>query len=83
MIQRRISHSDMSKYPRIGQIELRKKNVSAKCFCGSIGVAKVHMQYNIFRGEDEVMWACSEHKKDTNYLVAEYIKAIRGISDED
>ncbi len=59
----------MSKsYPRIGKVETRNKNTSAKCKCGEIGKVKVHIECSIFRGEDDVVWACQDHFKDVNFL---------------
>ena len=72
----------MSKYPRIGRIDSHRKNTCAKCFCGEIGKAKVHLEYNWFRGEDEVVWACVAHIKDADYLADEYAKALKEVSDE-
>lgn len=60
----------MSKnYPVIGRIDSHKKNTSAKCKCGELGTAKVHIEVSWFRGEDEVIWACNEHKLHPNYLL--------------
>ena len=59
----------MSKqYPFIGRTEKRDKNTCAKCKCGEIGKYKVHIECSIFRGEDDVVWACDKHKKDAKYL---------------
>lgn len=57
------------KYPTIGRVELRKKNTCAKCRCGAIGIAKVHIEVSWFRDEDEVVWACEEHKRQPEYLL--------------
>jgi hypothetical protein len=60
----------MSKnYPVIGRIQPHKKNTCAKCRCGEIGTAKVHIELSFMRGEDEVIWACSEHKLQPEYLL--------------
>lgn len=59
----------MSKYPRIGGVLSKKKNTSAKCRCGAIAKHKTTVQVDIFRGDDEVFWACSEHKNDSAFLL--------------
>ena len=56
-------------YPRIGRIDSRKKNTCAKCRCGDLGTAKVHIQLSFMRGEDEVIWACNEHKLNPEFLL--------------
>ena len=58
----------MSKYPQIVRIDSRKKNTQAKCKCGEVGTAKVHVEWTHMRGDDDVQWACSKHKLDINYL---------------
>lgn len=59
----------MSKsYPRKSGKKQHKKNISAKCKCGEIGRWKVTIETSWFRGEDEVVWACDEHKDDVDYL---------------
>ena len=55
-------------YPFISGTELRKKNTCAKCKCGEIGRYKVTIQCSWFRGEDEVVWSCEDHKKDVDFL---------------
>lgn len=59
----------MSKYPRIGGVLSRKNNTSAKCRCGAVAKFKTTVQVDIFRGDDEVFWACSEHKNDSAFLL--------------
>ena len=56
-------------YPRIGRMDKHDKNICARCRCGEIGKRKVHIQLSIFRGEDEVVWACMEHRNDPEYLL--------------
>jgi Trm5-related predicted tRNA methylase len=59
----------MSKYPRVGSVLSKKKNTSAKCRCGEVGKYKTTVQVDIFRGDDEVFWSCSEHKNDCVFLL--------------
>ena len=69
----------MKDYPRIGRIDRHNKNICAKCRCGELGTAKVHVEYTYMRGEDEVVWACEKHKKDLEFLrdsVAESLGTI-------
>ncbi len=56
-------------YPRIGQLQKKDKNTQAKCRCGEIGKRKVHIQVSWFRGEDEVVWSCMNHRNDVDYLL--------------
>ncbi len=58
----------MSKYPRIGVSTPRKKNTQAKCRCGEVGQYKVEIQWDYFRGNDDVIWACNDHRKSLEYL---------------
>ncbi|USB65895.1 hypothetical protein [Klebsiella pneumoniae] len=59
----------MSKYPRVCSVSARSKNLSAKCKCGAIAKFKTTVEVNVFRGDDEVVWSCNEHKKDCAFLV--------------
>lgn len=59
----------MSKYPRVGSVAARSKNTSAKCKCGAVAKFKTTVEVNVFRGDDEVVWSCNEHKKDCSFLV--------------
>ena len=65
-------------YPRIGRTDNHLKNTSAICHCGEVGKYKVHIEYTFMRGEDEVIWACQHHKKDTDYLVNALISKHKG-----
>ena len=56
-------------YPCMGQIEHRRKNTQAKCQCGELGVARIHIQVNWFRGDDEVKWACQKHFHAIGFLL--------------
>jgi hypothetical protein len=59
----------MSKnYPRKSGKKQHKKNTCAKCKCGELGRWKVTIETSWFRGEDEVVWACDNHKDDVEYL---------------
>lgn len=58
-----------SKYPRIGRVEKREKNTRATCKCGALGICKVHIQISYMRGDDEVLWACNDHKRDAAFLL--------------
>lgn len=59
----------MKKYPRIGSVSKGKPNTGAKCKCGKQGLFFVEIQYNYMRGDDDVVRACHEHKKDLEYLL--------------
>lgn len=59
-----------SKYPRIERINPRRKNSCAKCPCGEIGKYRPEIEISYMRGDDIVVWACEEHKKDTQFLLA-------------
>lgn len=57
------------KYPKIGAIIPRPKNIHALCVCGEIGKFRVMLEINQFRGDDDCVWACEQHKKDLNFLI--------------
>lgn len=57
-------------YPRMGRIQKLDRPTKAKCKCGSHAKFKVHVQFNIFRGDDDVLWSCEDHKKDVDFLTA-------------
>ena len=59
----------MSKYPRVGSVAAKSKNTSAKCKCGAVAKFKTTVEVNVFRGDDEVIWSCNEHKKTVHFLV--------------
>ena len=59
----------MSKYPRVSSVAAKSKNTSAKCKCGAVAKFKTTVEVNVFRGDDEVVWSCNEHKKDCSFLV--------------
>ena len=59
----------MKSYPRLGRTDRHDKNTSARCRCGELGTAKVHVEYTCMRWEDEVVWACDAHKNYLDYLV--------------
>ncbi|EMT5708361.1 hypothetical protein WMR32_000750 [Klebsiella oxytoca] len=59
----------MSNYPRVGSVAAKSKNTSAKCKCGAVAKYKTTVEVNVFRGDDEVVWSCNEHKKDSLFLV--------------
>lgn len=61
-------------YPKIGGVLKKKKNTSAKCKCGAVAKYKTTVQVNIFRGDDEVFWACDEHKNDSLFLLTDISK---------
>ena len=56
-------------YPCIGRTENRQKNTNAQCRCGEIGIARVHIQVNWFRGDDEIKWACTKHLRSFDFLL--------------
>lgn len=51
------------------RVDMHKRNTQARCRCGELGDRKVHIAVSWFRGEDEVIWSCSKHCKDFNYLL--------------
>lgn len=57
----------MSKYPRVGSVAAKSKNTSAKCKCGAVAKFKTTVEVNVFRGDDEVIWSCNEHKKTVHF----------------
>lgn len=57
-----------SKYPKLGTAMKRSKNTTAKCKCGEVGKFLVDIQYDYMRGNDDVVWACEEHKRDLEFL---------------
>ncbi|MBC3214276.1 hypothetical protein [Serratia fonticola] len=61
-------------YPKIGGVLKKKKNTSAKCKCGAVAKYKSTVQVNVFRGDDEVFWACDEHKNDSLFLLTDISK---------
>lgn len=60
----------MSKYPRVGSVSAKSKNTSAKCKCGAVAKHKTTVEFSVFRGDDEVVWSCDEHKKDYPFLIS-------------
>jgi len=65
------------KYPNIGQVDSREKATQAKCPCGEIAKFKSHIQWNYFRGEDDVVWSCDKHKRDVDFHVDEIFVRFR------
>ena len=59
---------EVRSYPRIGQTQKKPKNTQAKCQCGEIGKFRVHVQFDYMRGNDEVYWACQNHRGDVGFL---------------
>lgn len=60
-------------YPRIG--ESRKGKHGGKCSaCGKRGEFRVDIEVSYMRGDDEVVWACDEHRKDVGALTASWKK---------
>ena len=53
----------LDRYPRIGDVEKRPRNTSARCPCGVMGKFRVTIQVDIFRGDDDVGWRCLKHKR--------------------
>ena len=58
-----------NKYPRIGTLQPRRHNTSAKCRCGAVGSYKVAVQTSWFRGDDKIVWSCDDHCTDVKYLM--------------
>ena len=56
--------STLAKYPKLGDVERRPKNTSAKCGCGKVGTCRVEIRWDWMRGNDDVFWSCDEHKRD-------------------
>jgi hypothetical protein len=61
----------MKQYPRIGEVQKKPKNTQAKCRCGEVGKFRIHVQFDYMRGNDEVYWACPDHKSDVIFLAGE------------
>jgi hypothetical protein len=63
-------------YPRIGQCTNHsnwlKRNFKCR-ICGEQALYESHIEYDYFRGDDEVVKTCKEHSRDLTALV-EYIK---------
>lgn len=64
----------MNKYPRLGEIWPRRKNITARCRCGEIAKYQVSIEYNMFRGDDGVIWSCDTHKRDKRYLLEQEVE---------
>ena len=64
----------MKKYPLISGAKNHKKNTSACCKCGALGRYKVTIECSYMRGEDDVVWACEEHKKDVEFLYFDKVR---------
>ncbi|VFS60178.1 Uncharacterised protein [Leminorella grimontii] len=63
------------RYPRVSKIIPRSKNTSAKCRCGVVAKYLIEIQVNCFRGDDERLWSCDEHRNNCEFLIS-------GASDE-
>lgn len=73
-------------YPRIGRIDHQSRwaklpaNEGPRCIvCGAKATHKVHVEFDIFRGDDEVMRACIDHSVDVRALVSAW--SARGALD--
>lgn len=68
-------------YPRIGSSTFRPKwaeqpKGAPKCYvCGNPATHRVCVEFDIFRGDDELVNACGEHCKDANALAQAWGKA--------
>lgn len=58
---------------KISRITKRPKNICANCKCGKIAKFNTVIQVNIFRGDDEVVWSCDEHKNDCAFLMSKEV----------
>lgn len=60
-----MNQMNQAKYPRIGNtVNLPKPTKARKCAaCASDATHKVTVQVNWFRGDDEVLFACDQHRK--------------------
>lgn len=55
---------------RISNIFVKRKNITAKCKCGKVAKFRTEIQVNKFRGDDEFVWSCDEHKNDCEFLMS-------------
>lgn len=57
------------KYPLLDSVRPKRRNTSAKCKCGELAKYRPEIQVNYFRGDDVVVWACEDHKRDVEFLL--------------
>lgn len=57
-------------YPLISGASKHKKK-GVKCKCGENSTYKTFVQFNYFRGDDEMFFTCEKHKKDISFLIGE------------
>lgn len=57
-------------YPNISGIIKKPKNTCATCKCGEIGKFIIIVQVDYFRGDDDYLWSCDEHKRDLEFLTS-------------
>jgi hypothetical protein len=68
-------------YPRIGSSAYRPKwaeqpkGAPKCCVCGAPATHRVCVEFDIFRGDDEMVNACGEHSKDAKALATAWVKA--------
>lgn len=48
----------------------RKPNLHKCCVCGAVGAKRVDIKTSWFRGDDVVVYACDEHRKDEAAMLA-------------
>jgi hypothetical protein len=69
------------RYPRIGSTKFRPKwaeqpkGAPKCCVCGAPATHRVCVEFDIFRGDDEVVNACGDHSKDADALAQAWVKA--------
>lgn len=64
------------KYPAISMVSKRSKNTQSKCVCGEIAKFKTEIQFSYFRGDDDVIWSCEEHKIDLDTLICGSVQEV-------
>ena len=57
-------------YPLVKSVIKASKNTSAKCKCGNVAKFKAEICYNYFRGDDDLIWSCDDHKRSLIFLIS-------------
>lgn len=55
-------------YPKISGVIKKPKNKTVKCKCGQVAKFQTVIQVNYFRGDDDFIWSCDEHRRDLDFL---------------
>lgn len=53
-----------NEYPIVGIVLKKNRNTQRKCVCGELAKFATHIQFSYFRGDDDVIWSCEEHKRN-------------------